>query len=82
MVLGLQFYNKLKSNGLHDLWIRAGTGNSTRFIPLHQIAIGEPQLCDVLLAAHILTGCDLTSKVGTKLSAIKAKPELYLTDFG
>ena len=29
------------------------------------------ELCSVLPAVHILTGCDTTSKVGAKLSALK-----------
>ena len=36
----------------------------------------------VLLNAHILTGCDMTSKVGTKESAIKLKPDTFLHSFG
>ena len=31
---------------------------------------------------YILTGCDVTSKVGTKVSAVASKPENYLEDFG
>jgi len=34
--------------------------------------------CRVLVAAHILTGCDATSKVGTKQSSLKADPAKYL----
>ena len=33
--------------------------------------------CSVLLNAHILTGCDMASKVGTKESAIKVKPDKF-----
>lgn len=36
----------------------------------------------VLLKAHILTGCDITSKIGTKNGALKANPEKYLKSFG
>ena len=31
---------------------------------------------------YILTGCDVTSKIGTKVSAVASKPENYLEDFG
>ena len=30
---------------------------------------------------HVLTGCDITSKFGTKAVGIKAEPVLYLKDF-
>jgi len=36
----------------------------------------------MILKAHILTGSDVTSKVGTKAAALKAQPERYLQDFG
>ncbi|KAL4238796.1 hypothetical protein ACF0H5_003503 [Mactra antiquata] len=82
MVLGLHFFKVLESSGLKELWIRLGNGNSTRLVPLHIIARNTPALCRVIIALHVLTGCDLTSKVGTKRAALKANPELYLTLFG
>ena len=36
----------------------------------------------MIIKAHILTGCDLTSKVGTEAAALKAFPERFLKDFG
>lgn len=36
----------------------------------------------VLPAVHQLTGCDITSKLGTKAAGLKAEPEVYLKDFG
>ena len=39
MVLGLHYWNLLKSHGLKELWIKAGVGNTTRHIPpLHIMA--------------------------------------------
>ena len=70
MVLALYFNTDLKTNRLSKLWMRAGVGDSTRYIPLHLIFERKPELCSVLPAIHILTGCDTTSKVGTKLSAL------------
>ena len=35
-----------------------------------------------MLKAYILTGYDVTSKRGTKASAVASKPETYLDDFG
>ena len=34
------------------------------------------------MKAHILAGCDATSKIGTKTASIKASPESYLHNFG
>jgi len=42
----------------------------------------EIPMCEVLPATHVLTGCDITSKFGTKAAGIKAEPVLYLKDFG
>ena len=39
-------------------------------------------MCEVLPAIHALSGCDTTSKFGTKAAAIKADPIRYLKDFG
>ena len=36
----------------------------------------------MLPALHTLTGCDYTSKVGTKPAAVDAKPGKYLKYFG
>lgn len=52
-------------------------------MPLHTLfqRLGH-QLCAVLPALHSLTGCDITSRVGTKKAALKAEPEKYLKHFG
>ena len=39
-------------------------------------------MCVVLPATRVLTGCDITSKFGTKAAGIKVEPVLYLKDFG
>ena len=36
----------------------------------------------VLSAVHSLTGCDYTSKFGTKLATLRAHPEMYKKKFG
>ena len=54
-------------------------GISQRFIPIHSLYHKlEKSVINSLLMLHILTGCDLTSKVGTKLAAIKASQEVNL----
>ena len=64
--------------------MQSGVGDKTRFISLHLIAVkvGKPMCEGVLPATHVLTGCDITSKYGTKAAGIKAEPVLYLNDFG
>ena len=61
MVLVLYFNTDLKINGLSELWMRAGMGISTRYIPLHLIFERKTELCSVLPAIGILTDCDTTS---------------------
>ena len=73
----------LKGHGLQELWMRAGVAKTTRYLPVHILAqrIGK-SMCNVLPAVHHLTGSDTTSKFGTKAAGLKAKPEVYLKDFG
>ena len=63
--------------------MRAGVGDSTRYVPLHTLfgCIGRP-LCAVLPAIHSFTGCDITSTVGTKKAALEAEGEKLLKQFG
>ena len=74
-VLMVFYWNVLSSQGLSELWVKAGVGDSTRFIPIHVLAaqIGE-NFCQVLPVVHVLTGCDYTSKIGTKHAAADDKP--------
>ena len=69
--------------GLQELWIMFGVGDKTRFLPLHLLLykIRVPK-CKVIYKAHILSGGDSTSKIGSKQSAINANSELYLQGFG
>lgn len=83
VVLALYFCHLFMANGLQELWLRFGSGDKTRFLPGHVLAKRwGKQMCDVLPAAHCLTGCDITSKFGTKAAAIKADPVRYLSHFG
>ena len=63
----LHYMNTFVKNGLKQLWLKYGTGSTSRYLPMHALfeKIGI-DLCSVLLKAHILTGCDITSKVGTE----------------
>ena len=83
VVLLLYFMPEFLSKGVIELWVKYGSDNNERFIPIHLLAnrIGY-DMCHIILKAHILTGCDVTSKVGTKVNALKANPAQYLSRFG
>ena len=70
------------SKGVIELWVKYGTGNNERFIPIHLLANRIGYMCHIILKAHILTGGDVTSKVGTKVNALKANPAQHLSRFG
>jgi len=81
-ILLVYCWRELKTEGLEVLLMKAEVGNSTRFIPIHMLSLRiGPGLCKVLPSIHTLTGCDYTSKVGTKLAALTANPETYLGEF-
>ena len=68
---------------MKELWLRYGTGAKQRFIPIDTLCIKIGNIKYSLLKAHILTGCDVTSKVGTKLAAVNSiKKGNALTKFG
>jgi hypothetical protein len=56
-VLLMHYWDILHSEGLRELWIRAGVGDSKRYIPVHILAprIGKV-LWYLLPLAHTLTG--------------------------
>ena len=59
LVLGISFYDEL---GCKELWLRTGSKDRLRYIPLHEIStkVG-PKICKALPAFHALTGSDATS---------------------
>jgi len=72
-----------QQHNLEQLWVRAGVGDTTRYVPLHTLfqRVGH-QLCAVLPAVHSLTGCDITSRIGSKKAALQVEPEKFLKHFG
>ena len=83
LVLILTYFRHFKARGILKVWIRVGSGASKRHIPIHFLYERMPKpLVKVLLAAHVGTGCDTLSKIGTKLAALNAIPEMYLHGFG
>ena len=81
LVLLLYYWNIFNRNGLKELWVRAGVGDTTRYLPVHTLADKIGSLCSVLPAVHALTGCDTTSKFGTKPAGLKVNPSKYLMEF-
>ncbi|KAG1714927.1 Thrombospondin-3b [Nymphon striatum] len=69
----LYYFNQTwHDSGLDELWVLVGQGNTSRAIPIHDLAVEMPSiLVSVLPAVHALTGCDTTSKVSTKYAAFK-----------
>lgn len=82
------YHETWKNAGLEKLWVAFGAGKTLRYIPLHSLSIENTVphiILTTLPAIHSLTGCDTTSKVGTKLAALKtaeAFAENLLFDFG
>ena len=58
---------------LEELWVVSGKSNARVVTPIHKIVDNmTSNVVDGLPAVHALTGCDTTSNVGTKLSALNA----------
>lgn len=82
-VMLLYFMPQFQEHGMKELWMQAGPSHAIRYIPLHLLhARMGNELCKVLPALYTLTGCDWTSKVGTKKSALEADAETLLQGFG
>ena len=80
MVLGLYIRNRMSRNGLQELWVCVGVRNT-----IHSSSSNSREkyiAYPCVTFSTCFTGCDSTSKVGTKLSAVKLRPEVFLTDFG
>ena len=57
---------------IHRLWILFGAGDKARYVPVRSLVqnLGKSRASS-LLAPHILSGCNVTSKLGTKAAVIK-----------
>ena len=82
VALALHHMNIFSTSSSSELWILYGTGENSKFIPIHLMAsILGPNHCSAIMKAHVLTRCDVTSQVGSKTSALKNDPEKYLGEF-
>lgn len=83
VTLLLRYITVFHEKGVAEIWVTFGAGEKKRFIPIHHLLIRlGPELCRVIIKAHILTGDDVLSKIGSKKSAIKSDPTTYLEQFG
>lgn len=76
-VLGIRFWKELGDIKCSALWIKIGTSKKQKYLGCHiaSEAYGY-HISSVLPAIHAFSGCDTTSKVGTKKAALKeAKSE-------
>ena len=71
LVLLLQYCVIFLRMKLKNPYIKIGTGTSTRYLPVNQLAdiLVEKQYRN-LLKVHIATGCDWLSKLGTKSNVL------------
>ena len=68
---------------VNKIWVKFGILERQRHITVYQLTeILGTKKSRVLLNAHILSGCDVASKTGSKTAAFKACTEKYLHDFG
>src|SRR6218665_54842 len=78
----LHYTPYLQDLGLKEFWQQYGTGEKRRMLPLHQAVCQlGPSLAKTVIKAHILTGDDCMSKVGTKHAAMSCDPVQYLKMF-
>ena len=79
----LAYFHVFKTTNVNKIWVTFGIHKRQRHIPVYQLAeiLGTDRL-RALLKTHILTGCDVTNKTGSKSAACKACPEKHLYDFG
>ena len=77
----LRYCSDFENAGLRELWIQYG--RPKRWVPIHKIKqkIGDAT-AKAVIKAHILTGNDHISKVGTKHVALHYNPAVTLSTFG
>ena len=79
----LAYFHVYKTTNVNKMWVKFEIHELQIHIPVYHLAeiLGTERL-QALLKAHTLTGCDVTSKTGSKSAACKACPEKHLYDFG
>ena len=84
VVYCLTYEKRFRFYGCKELSVRFGAGEKTRNIPIHILAdkLRDHLSSSIILKTHVFTGCDVTSKIGTKSSAMKINPERFFQAFG
>ena len=82
VMLLLYFFHVFSEIGVEELWVICGKGETYHVISIHSLfaKLGR-QLYKILPLVHILTDCDVTSKIGTKQAALKCHV-CQLVNFG
>ena len=69
--------------GMDEAWMQYGVIDRRRMVPIHILHTKlSDDLCHVLVKAHVLTGDDTVSKVGSKHAAVVKTPLAYLISWG
>ena len=67
--------------GLIEIRSKFGTSTINNAQLLYETFAGH-KICSIVQKAHILTGCSITNKIGTKNMALKGDHIEYLWEFG
>ena len=71
-VCSVKHFNRWIFSDMKELWVISGRSGTTIALPVHKLPDKlESDVIDILPAVHALTGCDTTSKIETKSSALK-----------
>ena len=83
VMYNLAYFYMFKTMNVNKIWVKFGIHERQRYIPVYQLGdILGTEKSLALLKEHILTRCDVTSKIGSKSAAFKTCPEKHLYDFG
>ena len=82
-VLILHYVSLFFDKGINELWLKFGTGVYTQIFANHIVHSNiEHETCSVIFRLHIMTGCDVTSKIRRKYGPLNVKSIYYLKMFG
>ena len=77
--LNLHYMSLFFDKGINELWLKFGNRSYTQILPMHIMHSNTGhEMCSMTLLLYVMTGCDVTNKIGTKYGALNAKPIDYL----
>ena len=72
-VCSMCHYKQLIYFGLKEFWIVSGQSKARTVVQIHMLVDSmNDDVIGILPAVHVLTGSDTSSKIGTKVKALKA----------